>query len=201
MNKSQKVVTSGTEEAKRVGFLNVKIISFVGNWSRARLLFVNKVGSLMKREGKDNEQQDSRAIDLTRIMFKRTASISVCHLIPPEAGCAERCRPTSAKRLSSRGGTISKREAGKGHARLLHNLTLTTAVPSTKGRFSVHCEKTILCLKKHGKKCFVILTKSFVKIGIAKTFCYNKMFSSVNKTFGCCSKIFGCSNKNFICCP
>ena len=28
--------------------------------------------------------------------------------------------------------------------------------------------------KKSGKKGFVILTKSFVKIGIAKTFCYNK---------------------------
>ena len=50
--------------------------------------------------------------------------------------------------------------------------------------------------KLHGKKGFVILTKSFVQIGITKTFCYNnKMFSSVNKTFGCCSKIFGCSNK------
>ena len=56
-------------------------------------------------------------------------------------------------------------------------------------------------LVQHGKKGFVILTKSFVKIGITKTFCYNKMLSSVNKTFGCCSKIFGCSNKNFICCP
>jgi len=32
-----------------------------------------------------------------------------------------------------------------------------------------------------GKKDFVILTKSFVKIGITKTFSYNnKMFSSVN---------------------
>jgi len=45
-------------------------------------------------------------------------------------------------------------------------------------------------------KGFVILTKSFVKIWITKTYCYNnKMFSSVNKTFGCCGKIFGCSNK------
>ena len=51
------------------------------------------------------------------------------------------------------------------------------------------------------KKGFVILTKSFVKIEITKTFCYNKMFSFVNKTFGCCSKIFGCSNKKNICCP
>jgi len=50
-------------------------------------------------------------------------------------------------------------------------------------------------------KGFVILTKSFVKIWITKTFCYNKIYSSVNKTFGCCSKIFGCSNKKFVCCP
>jgi len=42
------------------------------------------------------------------------------------------------------------------------------------------------------KKGFVIPTKSFVKIGITKIFCYNnKIFSSINKTFGCCSKIFG----------
>jgi len=54
----------------------------------------------------------------------------------------------------------------------------------------------------HGKKGFVILTKSFVKTGIAETFCYNnKVFSPINKTFGCCSKFFNCNNKNFICCP
>jgi len=35
----------------------------------------------------------------------------------------------------------------------------------------------------HGKKGFVVLTKSFVKIEITKTFCYNKVFSSINKTF------------------
>jgi len=47
---------------------------------------------------------------------------------------------------------------------------------------------------------FVIPTKSFVKIGITKIFCYNnKMLSSINKTFGCCSQTFGCSNKKFIC--
>jgi len=41
------------------------------------------------------------------------------------------------------------------------------------------------------KKGFVIPTKSFVKIGIAKNMCYNnKMFSSIKKTFGCCSKFF-----------
>ena len=62
--------------------------------------------------------------------------------------------------------------------------------------------KTFLRLKiSRGKKGFVIPTKSFVKIGIGKTFCYNnKMFSSINKTFGCCSKSFGWSNKKFICC-
>jgi len=37
----------------------------------------------------------------------------------------------------------------------------------------------------HGIKGFVIPTKSCVKIGTAKIFCYNKMFSSINKTFGC----------------
>jgi len=43
-----------------------------------------------------------------------------------------------------------------------------------------------------GKNGFVMPTKSFVKIGITKLFCYNnEMFSSINKTFGCCSKIFG----------
>jgi len=49
------------------------------------------------------------------------------------------------------------------------------------------------------KKGFVVPTKEFVKIGIAKIFCYNnKLFSSINKTFGCCSEIFGCSNKKII---
>ena len=48
----------------------------------------------------------------------------------------------------------------------------------------------------HGRKCFIIPTKSFVKIGITKIFCYNnKMCSSISKTFGCCCKIFGCSHK------
>ena len=52
------------------------------------------------------------------------------------------------------------------------------------------------------KKGFVIPTKTFVKIGITKNFCYNnKMFSSINKMFACCSKIFGRSDKKFICCP
>jgi len=53
----------------------------------------------------------------------------------------------------------------------------------------------------HGIKDFVIPTKSFVKIGKTRIFCYNnKMFSSINKTFGCCSEIFGC-NKKFFCSP
>jgi len=52
-----------------------------------------------------------------------------------------------------------------------------------------------LDVNAHGMKGFVIPTKSFVKIGLTKIFCYNKMFSSMNKTFGCCGKIFGCSNK------
>jgi len=53
-----------------------------------------------------------------------------------------------------------------------------------------------------GIKGFVIPTKSFVKIGITKIFCYdNKMFSPINKTFGCCSKIFGCRNKEVFVVP
>jgi len=48
----------------------------------------------------------------------------------------------------------------------------------------------------------VIPTKSFVKIGITKIFCYNnKIFGSINKTLGCCSKIFGFSNKKKIFVP
>jgi len=36
----------------------------------------------------------------------------------------------------------------------------------------------------HGIKGFVIPTKSFVKVGITKIFCYNnKLFSSINKKF------------------
>jgi len=54
----------------------------------------------------------------------------------------------------------------------------------------------------HGIKGFVIPTKSFVKIGITKIFCYsNEVFSSINKSFGFCSKIFGCSNKQVLFCP
>jgi len=57
-------------------------------------------------------------------------------------------------------------------------------------------------LECHGRKGFVIPTKSFVKIRITKIFCYNnKMFSSVNKTLGCCSKIFGRSNKKLFVVP
>jgi len=54
----------------------------------------------------------------------------------------------------------------------------------------------------HGVKGFVIPTKSFVKIGITKIFCYiNKLFSSTNKTFGCCSKSLVEATKNSFCCP
>jgi len=57
--------------------------------------------------------------------------------------------------------------------------------------------------KLHGIKGFVIPTKSFVKIGTAKIFCYNnKMFSPINKTFGCCSKMFvAAATKKCFCCP
>jgi len=48
----------------------------------------------------------------------------------------------------------------------------------------------------HGQKSFVMLTKSFVKVEIAKTFCYNnKMFSSINKTFRSSSKILVAATK------
>jgi len=69
-----------------------------------------------------------------------------------------------------------------------------------KSRFGIPALKNdVLFYEKisaHGIKGFVVPTKSFVEIGIAKIFCYNnKMFSSINKTFGCCYKIFGYSNK------
>jgi len=47
----------------------------------------------------------------------------------------------------------------------------------------------------HGKKGFVTPTKSFVKIGITKIFCYNKMFGSINKTIDCCGKILVAATK------
>jgi len=52
--------------------------------------------------------------------------------------------------------------------------------------------RPVLIAEEHGEKGFVIPTKSFVKIGITKIFCYNKkMFRSIKITFGCCSKMFG----------
>ena len=67
---------------------------------------------------------------------------------------------------------------------LMLNSTLNTLgcygfkLQSRLNAVAKHCEWSF-----HGKKGFVILTKSFVKIGITKTFCYNnKMFSSINKT-------------------
>jgi len=45
-------------------------------------------------------------------------------------------------------------------------------------------------------KGFVIPTKSFVKIGIAKIFCYyNKIFSSVNKTLVAAAKFLVAATK------
>jgi len=46
-----------------------------------------------------------------------------------------------------------------------------------------------------GKKGFIIPTKSFVKLGITKKFCYNKMFGSINKMIGTFNKTFGCCGK------
>jgi len=56
--------------------------------------------------------------------------------------------------------------------------------------------KCCTCEKKvHGIKGFVIPTKSFVKIGLTKIFCFiNKMFSSIDK-------MFGYNNKKNICYP
>jgi len=51
------------------------------------------------------------------------------------------------------------------------------------------------------KKGFVIPTKSFVKIGIAKIFFYDKMFSSINKAFGCCSEFLAAATKNVFVVP
>jgi len=71
---------------------------------------------------------------------------------------------------------------------------------SYTGTISDHFETRFIFT--HGKKGFVTLAKSFVKIRITKTFCYsNKMFSTVNKKFGCWSKIFGCSDKKLFVVP
>ena len=46
------------------------------------------------------------------------------------------------------------------------------------------------------KKGFVMPTKSFVKIGITKIFCYNiKQFGSINKMFRSINKTFRSINK------
>jgi len=68
-------------------------------------------------------------------------------------------------------------------------------VTSLVGHSLLNVEFAADCLQSHGIKGFVIPTKSFVKIGITKIFCYYKMFSSISETFGCCSKIFGCNDK------
>jgi len=55
---------------------------------------------------------------------------------------------------------------------------------------------------RYKRSCYTVPTKSFVKIGITKIFCYNnKMFSYINKTFGCCSKIFVAATKNLFVVP
>jgi len=49
----------------------------------------------------------------------------------------------------------------------------------------------------HGIKGFVIPTKSFVKIGIAKKNCYNnKMFISINKSLVAAAKFLVAATKN-----
>jgi len=54
----------------------------------------------------------------------------------------------------------------------------------------------------HGIKGFVTPTKSFVKIGIAKIFCYNnKIFSSINKTLVAAAKLLVAATKKNICWP
>jgi len=63
-------------------------------------------------------------------------------------------------------------------------------------------EKFIFWVMLHGLKGFVIPTKSFVKIGITKIFCYNnKMFSYINKTFGCRSKFLVATTKTLFVVP
>jgi len=53
-----------------------------------------------------------------------------------------------------------------------------------------------ICMKfVHGKKGFVIPTKSFVKIGITKIFCYNKMFGSINKRLVAAAKFLVAATK------
>jgi len=68
-------------------------------------------------------------------------------------------------------------------------LTKSELSPAMNFTRSAQRSSGIRCDHCHqGIKGFVIPTKSFVKLGTAKIFCYNKMF-------GCCSKISGCSNK------
>jgi len=64
-----------------------------------------------------------------------------------------------------------------------------------------HAWKSEINAHLHGIKGFVIPTKSFVKIGTTKIFCYNnKMFRSVNKTFDAAAK-FWLQQQKIICCP
>jgi len=73
----------------------------------------------------------------------------------------------------------------------------TTLPPPPKNGYVVYAPSLM-----PRKKGFVIPTKSFVKIGITKIFCYNnKKLGSINKTFGCCGEIFGCSKKKIFVVP
>jgi len=64
-------------------------------------------------------------------------------------------------------------------------LGVTPKHPTDLLQATLRCTSQIVY---HGKKGFVIPTKSFVKIGITKIFCYNKMFSSINKSLVAAAK-------------
>jgi len=50
-------------------------------------------------------------------------------------------------------------------------------------------------MKYTEKNGFVIPTKSFVKIGIKKVFCYNKMFGSITKRLVAAAKLLVAATK------
>ena len=129
----------------------------------------------------------------SRVTFKRSTHYATHYntLATPS--------PLSPDSLRSPGSLLAIREPRSLLAIIQWNLSLVLGM-------RVKQEKSVIWLflkvALHGIKGFVIPTKSFVKIGVAKIFCHNnKMFSSINKTFGYCSKIFGCSSKKNICCP
>jgi len=54
----------------------------------------------------------------------------------------------------------------------------------------------------HGRKGFVLPTKSFVKIGTTKIFCYdNKMFSSIKKRLVAAAKFLAAATKKLFVVP